>query len=114
MAEYIKREDVIQNIVKAQESLETNIDKEWTKNKPYFKGLAWANRIVLDTLDADVIEVKYGKWLPHDMEQNVDSYVNVYYNIMTYKPINYRCNLCGRIEEFKEPYCNCGAKMDID
>lgn len=24
----------------------------------------------------------------------------------------YRCSLCGRIEIKKEPYCNCGAKMD--
>ncbi|WP_143149460.1 hypothetical protein [Butyricicoccus pullicaecorum] len=26
----------------------------------------------------------------------------------------YRCSLCGRVEIIKEPYCNCGAKMDLD
>ena len=26
--------------------------------------------------------------------------------------ISYKCSLCGRIENDKEPYCNCGAKMD--
>ena len=23
------------------------------------------------------------------------------------------CSLCGRVEIKKEPYCNCGAKMDV-
>ena len=26
----------------------------------------------------------------------------------------YRCSECGRIENEKEPYCNCGAKMDLE
>ena len=57
MDEYINREIVLQEIIKAQESLESNIDKEWTRNKPYFKGLAWANRIISETPAADVVEV---------------------------------------------------------
>ena len=24
----------------------------------------------------------------------------------------WKCSLCGRVEAEKEPYCNCGAKMD--
>lgn len=24
----------------------------------------------------------------------------------------YECSICGRVEALKEPYCNCGAKMD--
>ena len=24
----------------------------------------------------------------------------------------YVCNRCGRVEMLKEPYCNCGARMD--
>jgi hypothetical protein len=26
--------------------------------------------------------------------------------------LRYKCSMCGRTEEYKEPYCNCGAKMD--
>ena len=69
MQDYIEREAVVQSIMKAQELLESNIDKEWTKNKPCLKGLAWANRIILDTPAADVVEVvrcqdcKHGKSL---------------------------------------------------
>ena len=33
---------------KAQESLESNDDKTWEMNKKYYKGLAWALRLVLD------------------------------------------------------------------
>lgn len=27
--------------------------------------------------------------------------------------VGYKCSVCGRYEGKKEPYCNCGAKMDI-
>ena len=26
--------------------------------------------------------------------------------------VGYKCSICGRREGSKEPYCNCGAKMD--
>lgn len=26
----------------------------------------------------------------------------------------FECSLCGRTERRKEPYCNCGAKMDLE
>ena len=25
----------------------------------------------------------------------------------------YRCSKCGRVERRREPYCHCGAKMDL-
>ena len=57
MTEYIEREAVLRETYKAQDELESNDDKVWRRNKPYFKGLAWANRIILDTPAADVVEV---------------------------------------------------------
>lgn len=57
MAEYIERETLRKEIEKAQTSLESNDDKVWNRNKPYFKGLAWANRLILDAPAADVVEV---------------------------------------------------------
>ena len=57
MKEYIEREAVLRETYKAQDELESNDDKVWRRNKPYFKGLAWANRIILDTPAADVVEV---------------------------------------------------------
>ena len=27
--------------------------------------------------------------------------------------VGYKCSLCGRHEMKKEPYCNCGAKMEV-
>ena len=26
--------------------------------------------------------------------------------------LSYKCSECGRVEYCKEPYCNCGARMD--
>ena len=55
---------------------------------------------------ADVVEVKHGEW------------VEEFAKLTTVKltgedsTIVYRCSRCGRYESQKEPYCNCGAKMD--
>lgn len=58
---------------------------------------------------ADVVEVKHGKWLPN------------YIELLTCEPCSntsevmqagWKCSLCGRQERKREPYCNCGAKMD--
>ena len=103
MKEYIEREAVIQEIMNAQESLESNIDKEWTKNKPCFKGLAWANRIILDAQAADVEPVRHGEWIKGEE--------NSHRRII-------ECSHCktGFVLDNSETnpnYCpNCGARMD--
>ena len=55
--------------------------------------------------------VRYGEWL----EQTRETLIPVEYDSngdpILHKVIYYKCNLCGRIEGKKEPYCNCGAKM---
>lgn len=49
----------------------------------------------------DVAEVVHGQW--------VEEYV---YASDPHDRLRYKCSVCGRTEEDKEPYCNCGAKMD--
>lgn len=48
MEDLISRTELIQEIKKAQKSLESNDDKTWKMNKKYYKGLAWALRLILD------------------------------------------------------------------
>ena len=57
-------------------------------------------------LTADVVEVKHGRWL--DNIQKFTSPAGVTKDYL----VGYKCSLCGRTENRKEPYCNCGAKMD--
>ena len=56
---------------------------------------------------ADVELVRHGVWLP-------DYEVFIKENGDESEPIQtgWVCSLCGRGESQKEPYCNCGAKMD--
>lgn len=54
---------------------------------------------------ADVEEVRHGKWL-----EETEYYADDYSECNVRKV--YACSLCGRTEKRKEPYCNCGAKMD--
>jgi hypothetical protein len=67
--------------------------------------------LALDAPAADVVEVRHGEWIPNTLEEHGEQfpYEKI---IVTFRPLDYRCSLCGRIEEFKEPYCHCGAKMD--
>ena len=51
---------------------------------------------------ADVAPVVHGRWVK-------EVYVDPYGADWT----RYHCSLCGRVEIKKEPYCNCGAKMDL-
>ena len=55
---------------------------------------------------ADVAEVKHGHWI--DDIQKITTVAGVDFNGI----VGYKCSLCGRREGSKEPYCNCGAKMD--
>ena len=55
--EYIERAALEKEIDEAQNELTSNDDRIWYINKPYFKGLAWARRLLLDAPAADVVEV---------------------------------------------------------
>ena len=103
MERYIDADELEKAIDDAQTSLQTNNDKMWEINKPYFKGLAWARALVIEQPTADVAEVKHSRW------ENISGF-DV-------------CNICGTSPAYCEPkpnnkkgyppYChNCGAKMD--
>ena len=53
-----------------------------------------------------VEEVKHGRWL--DCIETGITVAGI--NVSGF--VGYKCSLCGRYESQKEPYCNCGAKMD--
>ena len=56
---------------------------------------------------ADVEEVKHGKWI-EDIKDIFPANGIVPIKAL----VGYRCSVCNRPELRKEPYCNCGAKMD--
>lgn len=57
------------------------------------------------TPTADVVEVKHGELKPYN------EYYDDEYSECNVRKV-YACSICGRLEKYKEPYCNCGAKMD--
>lgn len=54
MARYIDADKVHENIETLQIALESNNDRIWAKNKPYYKGLATARAVLDETPTADV------------------------------------------------------------
>lgn len=109
---YVDTDYILGQIEEVQTSLQTNNDKLWGRNKPYFKGLALANAIILEAPEADVEKVQHGEWLERTRETLIPVEFDANGDPILHKVIEYKCNLCGRIEGNKEPYCNCGAKMD--
>ena len=65
---------------------------------------------VIDSISgADVVPVIHGEWREEFRSQiSPDGYF--YWNTPQKKI--YVCSICGREEVKKEPYCNCGARMD--
>ena len=100
MAEYIEREALEKSIrEKANPKGCTHI----TPQDVYSTVLA----IVECEPTANVAEVRHGKWL--DCIETGTSVAGINITALT----GYKCSLCGRYEGKKEPYCNCGAKMDL-
>lgn len=81
------------------------IDKDAYKEKYLCTG--WFDEISEEEFDAfpeaDVMPVVHGKWIP-----------TTCIDLQSGEWEKYRCSLCGRIEIVREPYCNCGAKMDLE
>lgn len=70
--------------------------------------------------NGDVVEIreeKQGEWIPYERELisepdlRLEPMFRNTYRTYT-RPLNYRCSVCGRVEEYKEPYCHCGRKMN--
>ena len=56
---------------------------------------------------ADVVEVRHGHWI-----EDIKEIVPLNGIVPIKALVGYRCSECNRAEFNKEPYCNCGAKMD--
>lgn len=58
---------------------------------------------------ADMAPVVHGKWIGYDASYWRYSHSGAY-------PVNrrrFKCSVCGRTAPKKEPYCHCGARMDL-
>lgn len=62
----------------------------------------------------DVAPIIHGEWLVNEYEQHTAPLTGGHGSYCYLQPISYRCSLCGRVEEYQEPHCNCGARMDGD
>lgn len=74
-------------------------------------------RSVLNDVPAsDVEPVRHGYWIEHHGQSYLVTPMKYdeYRNPVLQDYISYECSICGRRESAKEPYCNCGTKMDKD
>ena len=93
MAEYIEREKTV-------ELLRSLGNREYRKENGTIQEAIKMISYPEYTPAADVAPVVHGRWISflggdHIMPERY-----------------YRCSSCGREESRRQPYCNCGAKMD--
>lgn len=88
-------------------NLENNPDK-FSRVKAKFLKTYVMPTIEIHKTTADVVEVKHGKWLDNIEKTTTLGGSGIEREVVC----GYKCSLCGRTEIRKEPYCNCGAKMD--
>ena len=74
-------------------------------------GMRYAMVMIQNAPAVDAVEVVHGRWV----EEHKHTWIPVEYDKdgepILHDVVFYRCNLCGRIEGKKEPFCNCGADM---
>lgn len=74
-------------------------------------GISWVSTEAIENAPTvDAAPVVHGKWIPKykikEMYYSSDDVEN-------YKVLDgFSCSRCGRVEYIREPYCNCGARMD--
>lgn len=97
MIEYINKKTII-NILHDR--------AKFCRAKEFFRTVIELNMLIFDIEElpaANVAPVMHGKWIKE-----------IYIDPCGADWTKYHCSLCGRVEIKKEPYCNCGAKMDME
>lgn len=97
--EYIEREKVL--------ALQTDLHFDNIEQLKYWK-CRHIDPIEVRLLPAaDVRTVVRGEWLGMDCSY----WRHAVWGAYPVNRIRYKCSVCGRIENRKEPFCNCGADM---
>ena len=60
----------------------------------------------------DYVKIKRGHWVDHHFQTHIPVEYDAEDNLILHDCVINKCSVCGRVEKRKEPYCNCGAKMD--
>ena len=105
MARLIDADKLIKEITIAQETLQTSDDKQWERNKKYFKGLAWAHKIVLEQPTIEGEPVMHAQWV----DNHCTACGMTPIDDMLYEPLNITPPV---LEYFMRRCPFCGAKMD--
>ena len=104
MAEYIEREAAVNAIIAIMPSMSTP-DGHRERDDLVLAAQEMCEdniREINNVPAADVAPVVHGRWLP----------VNGHWGPKIVRR-GYQCSLCGRIENQREPYCHCGARMNL-
>ena len=101
MKEYIERDAALKAMSQAIQ------DRTWSMDD--FDVMMKMEDNVAELPVADVEPVRHGEWIKETRPKKSDD--GFFYWNATPRVV-YVCSECGREEKEKEPYCNCGAKMD--
>lgn len=121
MADYIDRDYLVKCIEVMIKRAEKDV-KNGKTGTDIYKAVVETKHSELEALLAfveqvpsvDACKVVRGKWITVSSAVQYGALNADDYPILKYNATKYKCSVCGRIENNREPYCNCGAKMDGD
>lgn len=98
------------DLISSLKSWAKQYDKPWIDD--YAKGFRAGVFVAIEAVkELDAAPVRRGKWIEEQGQTFIPVEYDEFDNPILHDYILYRCSQCGRIENKKEPYCNCGADM---
>ena len=70
-------------------------------------------RCIENTPSADAVPTVHGNWITEHFQTLIPVEYDEGGKPILHDCVQYRCNKCARTKSEKEPFCNCGAKMDL-
>lgn len=101
----ISREALLRQV---RESIDKNPHEKGILHAAHYVEHKHFLKMVDDAPTIDAEPVRHGQWLLNmEMDRRIYPAERVYRG--------FKCSLCGRkVRSKKEPYCHCGAKMDLE
>ena len=104
MAEYIDRDALMTALHSGNIDLGFVYKETYRKLREYSQKV---DKVIKSVPAADVAPVRRGKWIQHyEPYDTGEEWAEA--------PYGFECSECGRCEAEKEPFCNCGAKIEVN
>lgn len=89
------------------------IKQQWYGNTNSIILRQYAVEVLKNAPTVEAVPVRHGRWIEEKMQTLIPVEFDASGEPVLHDYVVYRCDQCSRTAGKKEPYCHCGAKMDL-